>query len=152
MQVEAYLEAFADAFHLHEYIRYETRVVSLKLLGLPSTNGHASSDGAQISSGVDNGVQHSPTNGSGLAHSDVVAAPPRWCISTEPAEKSVSQTSSYQDLSGPHAACTLCMTCTMSNSHHDAASSTQSIHSAAMMLVLKLAALFLFYPHFDIAC
>ena len=90
VQVEAYLEAFADAFDLHKYIRYETRVVSLKPLGPPSSNGHASSHGDLISSRQQNGVAPATTNGDGLAHSGAEVAPPRWCISTEPAESLVS--------------------------------------------------------------
>lgn len=90
VQVEAYLEAFADAFDLHQYIRYQTRVVSLRPLGAPSANGHAISNGSSVDPTVQTGSAHPSANGSGGAYSDAEVAPPRWRISTEPADKHVS--------------------------------------------------------------
>ena len=104
MQVEAYLEAFANAFDLHQYIRYQTRVVSLMPLRLPSASGHALSNGALASAEAQNGSPQSLTNGTEAPRGDAEVAPPRWRISTEPAETQVGYFLSHDSL-GPHAQC-----------------------------------------------
>ena len=90
VQVEAYLEAFADAFDLNQYIRYQTRVVSLKPLGRPSAHGHALPNGALANAKAQNSSGHAMTNGTEAAQDDAEVAPPRWRISTEPAGTHVS--------------------------------------------------------------
>ena len=96
VQVEAYLEAFADSFDLHQYIRYQTRVVSLKPLERPSANGHALSNGALTNARAQNGSGHTMTNGTEAAQDDADVAPPRWRISTEPAGTHVSPAPSFR--------------------------------------------------------
>lgn len=110
MQVEAYLEAFADAFELHKYIRYQTRVVCLKPLRSDSMNGHAIPTGTSNGTRLHNGSKGSAMNGNGVAYSSeeyAQLAPPHWRISSVPADAEVSHTLSDFGILGFRAQCTI---------------------------------------------
>jgi len=110
MQVEAYLEAFADAFELHKYIRYQTRVVCLKPLRSDSMNGHAIPTGTSNGTRLHNGSKDSAMNGNGVAYSSeeyAQLAPPHWRISSVPADAEVSHTLSNFGILGFRAQCTI---------------------------------------------
>ena len=81
MQVEAYLEAFADRFDLHQYIRYETRVLTVRPIQAAAAAEPAAWHG--------NGPSHWHIVGKGAVHSHDASDPPRWQITTAPADAEV---------------------------------------------------------------
>lgn len=91
MQVEAYLEAFADSFNLHQYIRYQTQVVTVRPLRSEYSNGHAPTSGNSANMTPEpNKAGEAHVNGNGaVSHVDAELAPPRWRITSAPAEAKV---------------------------------------------------------------
>ena len=100
VQVEAYLEAFADKFNLHQYIRYETRVLTVRPIQAAAAaepaawhgNGHRAQSAQDLPS-------HSTANGNGPSHQHIAenravqshdsSDPPRWQITTAPVDSQV---------------------------------------------------------------
>ena len=100
VQVEAYLEAFADKFDLHQYIRYETRVLTVRPIQAAAAaesaawhgNGHRAQSAQELpshSAANGNGPSHRHIVGNGAVHSHDASDPPRWQITTAPADSQV---------------------------------------------------------------
>ena len=100
VQVEAYLEAFADKFDLHQYIRYETRVLTVRPIQAAAAaepaawhgNGHGAQSAQELPShsvANGNGPSHRHIVGNGAVHSHAASDPPRWQITTAPADSQV---------------------------------------------------------------
>ena len=100
VQVEAYLEAFADKFNLHQYIRYETCVLTVRPIQAAAAgelaawhgNGHRAQSAQDLPS-------YSAANGNGPPHQHIAETravqshdasnPPRWQITTAPVDLQV---------------------------------------------------------------
>ena len=99
VQVEAYLEAFADRFDLHQYTRYETRVLTVRPLQAAAAaepaawhgNGHRARSTQDVTSHLanGNGPSHRHTNGNGAVRSHDPSGLPRWQITTAHANPEV---------------------------------------------------------------
>ncbi len=91
MQVEAYLEAFADSFDLHQYIRYQTQVISVRPIGSELSYAHALSTGhaANVALEPDLAAEAHVIENGAVPHGGAELTPPRWCITSAPAETKV---------------------------------------------------------------